>query len=98
MAYTLTDLHAVTRKGNRLILKVARRIYSPPYQHFIHSKKVSLFTKKTCKKLAYIKNTYYLCKRKMEDKTSYSFFELIVYLYIGKIKKSATGCSWLRTA
>ena len=44
-------------------------------------KSFAFYEKKLAKKLAYIKNTYYLCKRKMEDKTSYSFFELIVYLY-----------------
>ena len=94
MAYTPPCLHAVTRKGNRLIRKVARRIYSPPYQHFIHSKKVSLFTKKTCKKLAYIKNTYYLCKRKITTTLLTRSLNLL-YIYIGKIKSpqlAATGC------
>lgn len=99
MAYTPPYLHAVTRKENRLICEVARRVYPPPYQYFTHSKKKFRFLqKKLAKKLARFKNTYYLCKRKITTNVAYSFFELIVYLYIGKIKKSATGCSQLRTA
>lgn len=56
-------------------------------------KKVSLFTKKLAKKLASFKNTYYLCTRKITTNVAYSFFELIVYLYIGKIEKAR---NWLQ--
>ena len=44
--------------------------------------------KKLAKKLARFKNTYYLCTRKITTNVTYSFFGLIVYLYIGKIEKA----------
>ena len=60
-------------------------------------KKFRFLQKKLAKKLAYIKNTYYLCTRKITTNVAYSFFELIVYLY-RQNEKTATGCSQLRTA
>lgn len=70
-----------------------RRAYSPPYQYFTHPKKIHFLQKKLAKKLAHIKNTYYLCTRKITTNVAYSFFELIVYLYNGKIEKAR---NWLQ--
>ena len=56
-------------------------------------KKFRFLQKKTCKKLAYIKNTYYLCKRKITTTLLTRSLNLL-YIYIGKIKSpqlAATG-------
>lgn len=59
----------------------------PSISIFYTLKKISLFLKKTCKKLARLKKTYYLCTRKIKTKylTNSSLRSLYIYVY-GKIK------------
>ena len=80
------SLHAAVSARRYTQRKQAYSQSCAPYLYssvstFYTLKKSFAFTKKTCKKLAYIKNTYYLCTRKITTNVAYSFFEIIVYLY-----------------